>query len=190
MTPRTRTRTIAAPADPAATDEMLPSQPIGYWSGVAHRAVTGHIRDAMARVDVTQPQWWILNRVQRADGPVPRATVVADLAESADGPHDIRRAVDQLVHRGWLTADGERLTVSGAGLEAMGRIRELVTGLRAEIHEGVTDEEYVTALRVLRRMTDNVKAATARWAVSSGPFLTRAAPAHGTGQRGLDRHDP
>ncbi|AZM90411.1 MULTISPECIES: MarR family winged helix-turn-helix transcriptional regulator [Streptomyces] len=157
----TQTQRTAAPADPAATDEMLPSQPIGYWSGVAHRAVIGHIRDAMARVDVTQPQWWTLNRVQRADGPLPRETVLADLAESADTPHDVPRAVDQLIHRGWLDSygNGELLTVTDTGREAIERIRELVTALRTEIHEGITDEEYVAALRVLRRMADNVRAA-------------------------------
>lgn len=38
----------------------------------------------------------------------------------------------------------------------MARIKELVTALRAEIHEGITDEEWVAALKVLRRMKENL----------------------------------
>ena len=54
-------KTVLMPADPAAPDDALATQPIGYWSGLAHRAVIGRIRDEMARIDVTQPQWWTVN---------------------------------------------------------------------------------------------------------------------------------
>ncbi len=54
-------KTVLMPADPAAPDDALATQPIGYWSGLAHRAVIRRIRDEMARIDVTQPQWWTVN---------------------------------------------------------------------------------------------------------------------------------
>ncbi|MER7108382.1 MarR family winged helix-turn-helix transcriptional regulator [Streptomyces sp. NPDC000229] len=154
----TTTPTPPAPANPAATDADLASQPIGYWSGVVHKAVINHIRDAMARVDVTQPQWWTLNRVDVGDH-VTREVVVTGLADVADTPHDASRAVDHLLHRGWLRLDDEqRLHLTDEGRAAKARIKELVTGLRAQIHDGITDAEYVAALKVLRRMADNVKA--------------------------------
>jgi DNA-binding MarR family transcriptional regulator len=147
-------RTIAT-ADPAATDDMLAAQPVGYWSNIAGRAVIKHLRDAMARIDVTQPQWWTINRVG-SDGAT-REEVVAQLASVADSPDDISRVVDQLLHRGWLSIDaGSRLHLTDAGQAANARVAELVTGLRAEIHAGITDEEYVAALKVLRRMIHNV----------------------------------
>lgn len=59
----TDTRTDQAPADPSATDDQLATQPIGYWSGLVHTAVTERLRDAMARIDVTQPQYWVVNCV-------------------------------------------------------------------------------------------------------------------------------
>ncbi|MEV7419011.1 MarR family winged helix-turn-helix transcriptional regulator [Streptomyces sp. NPDC089919] len=154
--------TPAAAADPAATDEMLPSQPVGYWSGHAHRAVIGHIRDAMARIDVSQPLWWTLNRVQRAGDRATRPVVIGDLTGFTDGPDDVPRAIDQLLHRGWLAEDpAGRLTVTGTGRTAMAEIKQLVDDLRTEIHQGVSDEDYVTTLRVLRRMADNIAAARA-----------------------------
>ncbi|MEU4076878.1 hypothetical protein DEJ45_08490 [Streptomyces venezuelae] len=149
-----------APANPAATDDMLPTQPVGYWSGLAHSVVTGHLRDAMARIDTTQPQYWVLNRVHGGPTAPSREEVVSQLTPLADGPHDIARVVDQLLHRGWLrTDDGQRLLLTDAGEAARVRLRDLVTELRAVVHEGISDEEYVAALKVLRRMIANVEAA-------------------------------
>ncbi|MFJ3878887.1 MarR family winged helix-turn-helix transcriptional regulator [Streptomyces sp. NPDC090077] len=152
--------TDQAPADPAASDDALATQPIGYWSGLAHEAVTRHLRDAMARIDVTQPQYWVLNRVNGGAGAPVREEVAAQLTPLADGPHEIARVVDQLLHRGWLHADEDgRLRLTGEGEAARVRLRALVTEQRAVVHEGIDDAEYVTALKVLRRMAANVEAA-------------------------------
>ncbi|GLV84958.1 hypothetical protein Slala03_46470 [Streptomyces lavendulae subsp. lavendulae] len=160
MTSATRTATDQAPADPAATDEALATQPIGYWSGLAHAKVTRHLRDALARIDVTQPEYWVLNRVHGGPAAPTRAEAVVQLTPLADGPDEIARVVDRLVHRGWLCADaGQRLYLTGAGEAARTRVRAVVTELRAVVHEGIADEEYVAALRVLRTMIANVERA-------------------------------
>ncbi|MEU8700355.1 MarR family winged helix-turn-helix transcriptional regulator [Streptomyces sp. NPDC048680] len=158
MRPQTDTPTDQAPADPAATDDMPATQPVGYWSGLAHTVVTRHLRDAMARIDVTQPQYWVLNRVNGgSSAPPSREELVIQLTPLADGPDEMGRVVDQLVHRGWLRIDARhRLHLTEAGEAARVRLRELVTELRAVVHEGISDAEYVTALKVLRRMVANV----------------------------------
>lgn len=157
MDPLTGTTPDQAPADPAATDDMLAGQPIGYWSGQVHEAVTRQLRDAMAGIDVTQPQYWVLNSVKYGP-PAPSCDeVAAGLLPLADGPHEIPRVVAQLLHRGWLRADaGDRLYLTDAGEAARMRLRGLVTELRAVVHEGISDEEYVAALTVLRKMISNV----------------------------------
>ncbi|OKH95573.1 MarR family winged helix-turn-helix transcriptional regulator [Streptomyces uncialis] len=158
MRPLTENATDQAPADPAATDDMLATQPIGYWSGLAHKAVTRKLRDAMARIDVTQPQYWVLNRVNGGPVAPSREEVVTQLTPLADGPHEIARVIDQLIHRGWLRTDaGQRLQLTDAGEAARARLRELATELRGVVHEGISDEEYVAALKVLRRMVANVE---------------------------------
>jgi hypothetical protein len=158
MKPLTGTTTDQAPADPAATDDMLATQPIGYWSGLAHAAVTRHLRDAMAKIDVTQPQYWVLNRVNGRPVAPRREEVVIQLTPLADGQHEIARVIDQLVHRGWLLIDtGQRLHLTDSGEAARARLRELVSELRAVVHEGISDEEYVAALKVLRKMVANVE---------------------------------
>ncbi|WP_097868424.1 MarR family winged helix-turn-helix transcriptional regulator [Streptomyces sp. rh34] len=150
--------TDQAPANPAATDDMLATQPVGYWSGLAHATVTRHLRDAMAKIDVTQPQYWVLNRVNGGPAAPSREEVVAQLTHLADGPHEIARVVDQLLHREWLGIDDDqRLHLTDAGEAARARLRELATEVRAVVHKGISDEEYVAALKVLRKMVANVE---------------------------------
>ncbi|WP_228992269.1 MarR family winged helix-turn-helix transcriptional regulator [Streptomyces sp. DH8] len=152
------TTTDQAPANPAATDDMLATQPIGYWSGLAHATVTEYLRDAMAKIDVTQPQYWVLNRVSGGPAAPSREEVVAQLTHLADGPHEIARVVDQLLHREWLRIDDEQLLhLTDAGEAARARLRELATEVRAVVHRGISDDEYVAALKVLRTMVANVE---------------------------------
>lgn len=153
-TPTTRQR----PANPAATDDELASQPVGYWTGVVQRDVVGYLRDAMARLDVAQPMWWTLNQVLGAgEGGIGRDDVAERLAAVADDPYVVPRGIDQLLCRGWLTAEPDgTLHLTETGREAHARIARVTQEVRAEVHEGVSDEEYVAALKVLRRMRANV----------------------------------
>ncbi|ROP29926.1 DNA-binding MarR family transcriptional regulator [Couchioplanes caeruleus] len=120
-----------------------------------HKAVVKQLRDAMATIDVSQPQWWTLTRVD-VDNGLSREDVATQLEDVADSPYEVPRAIDQLLHRGWIAMDeARRLYLTDAGRAAQGRIRELVADLRAQIHEGISDEEYVAALKVMRRMISN-----------------------------------
>ncbi|MFJ4714326.1 MarR family winged helix-turn-helix transcriptional regulator [Streptomyces sp. NPDC088785] len=160
MKPSTGIITDQAPADRDAPDDALASQPIGYWAGLVHEAVTRHVRDAMARIDVTQPQYWVLNRICGGPAASSRDEVIVQLAPLTRELHEIPRAVDQLLHRGWLRNDaGQNLRITDAGENARARLRGLVTALRAEVHKDISDQEYVAALKVLRTMLANVQGA-------------------------------
>jgi hypothetical protein len=103
------TGAMPATADPFVVEEALAAQPIGYWSGAVHKAVVKRLRDTMATIDVTQPQWWILTRVDAGDG-LTRERIAAQLESVADGPNDVPRAIDQL--------PASRLDRSGRGTPA------------------------------------------------------------------------
>ncbi|MGW7597880.1 MarR family winged helix-turn-helix transcriptional regulator [Streptomyces antimycoticus] len=137
----------------------LAAQPIAYWTWATTRVLLQHVRSSLARVDVTQQQWWTLNYVDGAENGLTRAQVCARLDAFLDevSPEDMGHAVDSLLHREWLTADdADRLTLTDAGRDAKARIKNLVAELRSEIHEGITDEEYAAALTILQRMIRNV----------------------------------
>ncbi|MEV4431885.1 MarR family transcriptional regulator [Streptomyces sp. NPDC049585] len=145
---------------PKFDDSNLAGQPIGYWSYAAHMAVIRHIRAALATQDVTQPQWWVLNRTVLVEGGLTQQELRVALTANLDHrPEEIDQALYSLVARGWMAEGTEgRYVLTDAGREAKARIFEVVRRVRAEIHAGITDEEYAAALTVLRRMISNVGA--------------------------------
>lgn len=82
----------------------------------------------MARIDVTQPRYWVLNRVYGGPAAPSREEVVAQLTPRADGPYEIARVIDQLFHRGRLRSDaGQRPQLTDAGEAA--RVRAVSGGV-------------------------------------------------------------
>ncbi|MFI6079984.1 MarR family winged helix-turn-helix transcriptional regulator [Streptomyces sp. NPDC051217] len=140
-----------------SADTALAAQPIGYWSGAANRAIITHIRQAMARLHVSQPQWWVLNQLAGAPTAMSQVELARRLRDYLDPGTTLGPDIETLLARGWITtgADG-RLSLTGAGEAGRARIKELVLELRAQIHDGIDDAEYVRALGVLRRMISNV----------------------------------
>ncbi|MFF5895098.1 MarR family winged helix-turn-helix transcriptional regulator [Streptomyces argenteolus] len=139
-------------------DEGLARQPIGYWSWAAHEATVTHIRAALAEHGLTQPPWWVLNQLTEADEHGrPRAEVVAVLRGYLRDGASLEPAIDALVGQGLVTEDAStrlRLTPEGHALRAEAFAR--VARARATMHDGIPDEEFVAALKVLQRMIHNV----------------------------------
>ncbi|WP_327681038.1 MarR family winged helix-turn-helix transcriptional regulator [Streptomyces sp. NBC_00467] len=139
-------------------DAGLVSQPIGYWSWAAHEAVVGHIRGVLGELGLTQPQWWVLN--QLADSPAgrDRTELVAFLqGYLAVGTIRMDDEVEALMGRELVALGEDGLlhnTPEGEALRAKAAVRQ--QGVRAKIHDGITDEEYVRTLKVLQRMIHNV----------------------------------
>ncbi|CAM5264633.1 MarR family transcriptional regulator OS=Streptomyces alboniger OX=132473 GN=CP975_21830 PE=4 SV=1 [Streptomyces alboniger] len=140
------------------SDTDLVNQPIGYWSSAAGSAVVHHIRTHLAELGLTQPQWWVMSQLLNAPDGRDRTEVVTVLRgylDTGDGAllHDIGALHD----RGLLTEDAAgRIALTDEGRAVQARAAERQGKLRAEIHEGVPDEEYVRALKVLQRMIHNV----------------------------------
>ncbi|MFE0105179.1 MarR family transcriptional regulator [Streptomyces sp. NPDC059009] len=140
-------------------DAGLNNQPIGYWSSATGAAVVHHIRTTLAEFGVTQPQWWILNQtITGTDDGKDRADVVATLRGYLDiGDGALEHDIDALLGRELLSEDGAgRLRPTDAGRELQARIAVRQKANRDQIHAGITDEEYVAALKVLQRMIHNV----------------------------------
>lgn len=139
------------------SDEELINQPIGYWATAAGEAVVHHIRTMLAEAGLTQPQWWILNQINTADGR-DKAEVVATLRGYLSvGDNSLHHNISALHDRALLTEDTDgrlRITDEGRRLRDDTAARQQKT--RAEIHEGIPDEEYIRTLKVLQRMIHNV----------------------------------
>ncbi|OKI04798.1 transcriptional regulator [Streptomyces sp. CB02923] len=138
-------------------DAELAGQPIGYWAWAAHTAAVTHIRAGLARHGVSQPQWWVLNQLAgHADGR-DRAEVTGLLkGYLAAGTDTLTADIDALGRRGLLSPDGDRLHITAEGADVHARCAALQKEMRATIHDGISDEEYVRTLKVLQRMIHNV----------------------------------
>ncbi|AXK33972.1 MarR family transcriptional regulator [Streptomyces armeniacus] len=142
------------------TDAELAQHPVGYWTGAAHEAVIRYINAEHAKAGVTQRHWMTLNALLRNEGGLTREEVTDQLSRYMTpqiGDVSTYPAVlDDLLGRGWVAAgpDG-RLTLTGEGHAGRARVAGRTEGIRAVLHEGVTDEEYAAAVRVLRRITAN-----------------------------------
>lgn len=61
-----------------------------------------------------------------------------------------------LIARGRLTEDSGTFVLTEAGEAGRLRAEERLTQVNERVHEGITPDEYVAALNVLRRMIDNL----------------------------------
>lgn len=137
-------------------DAGLLNQPIGYWSWAVNKAVIDYIRAGLAEVELTQPQWWVLNQVR--DGARPRDEVFTLLRNYLDVGDALNAAIDGLIDRDLIATEGgdqALLSLTGTGTELLGRATERQRRSLARIHEGVSDEEFLTTMKVLQRMIHN-----------------------------------
>ncbi|MFJ9846518.1 MarR family winged helix-turn-helix transcriptional regulator [Kitasatospora sp. NPDC101155] len=146
--------TVNTPKNGTATPGQRPIALVA-WS--ATEAILRHSQAALARIDVTQPQWWALNNIVRAEQGLTREEIRAVAVPYGMGAQVMVHAVDALVHRGWLGigADG-RLTLAEQGRGGLVTAKEHMDRVRAQILGDITEEEYATAVSVLQRVTDNL----------------------------------
>ncbi|MFE0172649.1 MarR family winged helix-turn-helix transcriptional regulator [Streptomyces sp. NPDC059002] len=140
-------------------DAGLINQPIGYWSSAAGSAVVHHIRTNLAELGITQPQWWVIGQLMNApENGRDRNEVVTTLRGYLDlGDGALMHDISALHDRGLITEDtAGRIALTDEGRALQARAAERQKRIRAEIHEGITDEEYILTLKVLQRMIHNV----------------------------------
>ncbi|MBA0050049.1 MarR family transcriptional regulator [Streptomyces sp. AJS327] len=136
--------------------ERIAAQPVGGWTGQAYRAVVGAIRVELAREDLTQPAWWVLGQVSGAPGGWDRERLTALLRPYNDLGLELEAVYDELIARGLLAEEEGTFTLTPAGEETRQRAWARLRPLLATATEGVTTEEYVTTINVLRRIVANL----------------------------------
>ncbi|MEU2655393.1 MarR family winged helix-turn-helix transcriptional regulator [Streptomyces sp. NPDC007325] len=139
------------------SDADLIKQPIGYWSWAAYSAIIARTRAALAGIGTTQPQWWALAQVARADTAMTRDEVSRILRDYLDtGPEAMESEIDTIIAQGWITEDPEgRLGITDEGRAFYDKAAALQDELWAQRHAGISDEEYLTTLKVLQRFIHN-----------------------------------
>ncbi|WP_103532570.1 transposase [Streptomyces sp. SM11] len=147
--------------DQQLSDAELAGQPAAYWTGVAYEALIAYTRDRQAEKGHTQPQFWLLRNLSAHDiSPDGEGMTVPELQQAMASyirpEDDLAAEAEALVERGWLTRDsGGRLWITEAGEQARVDLKRNAPAIRAALHEGIDDTDYVTTMKVLRQLIRN-----------------------------------
>ncbi|MEV4600336.1 MarR family transcriptional regulator [Amycolatopsis sp. NPDC049253] len=126
-------------------------KPLGYWLRHNHELLEEAFDQPLGAHHLTRRQWQVLNAVAQgahtADQ-VDKALEPFTVDEGSMAPH-----LDELQNRGWLTSD-HRLTTEGR--EAHREIEAKVQTFRARATHGISEDDYLTTVRTLERMAENL----------------------------------
>ncbi|MFJ4319810.1 MarR family transcriptional regulator [Streptomyces lavendulae] len=143
------------------SDAELAGQPAAYWTGVAYEALIAFTRARQAEKGYTQPQFWLLRNLSENDiSPDGQGMTLPELREAMTSyiraEDDLAAEAEVLVERGWLTRDAQdRLWLTEDGERARVDLARNAPAIRAALHEGIDDTDYVTTVKVLRQLVRN-----------------------------------
>lgn len=143
------------------SDAELAGQPAAYWTGMAYEALIGFTRARQAEHGFTQPQFWLLRNLSANDISPDGEGMTLDQLRKAMASYlrsedDLAVEAEVLVERGWLTWGAEeRLWLTEAGEAARVDLGRTSPAIRAALHEGIDDADYVTTVKVLQRLIRN-----------------------------------
>ncbi|MEV4255719.1 MarR family winged helix-turn-helix transcriptional regulator [Spirillospora sp. NPDC049652] len=143
------------------SDAELAGQPAAYWTGVAYEALIAFTRARQAEKGYTQPQFWLLRNLSKNDiSPDGEGMTVQELRDAMASylrpEDDLAAEAEVLVERGWLRRDAEdRFWITDEGEQARVELGRNAPAIRAALHEGIDDADYVTTVKVLQRLIRN-----------------------------------
>lgn len=144
-----------------SSDADLARQPAAYWTGVAYEALIVYTRAQQAEKGYTQPQFWLLRNLSANDiSPNGEGMTLPELRKAMTSyirpEDDLAAEAEVLLERGWLARDAEdRLWLTEDGEQARLDLARNAPAIRATLHEGIADADYVTTVKVLQRLTRN-----------------------------------
>ncbi|MGW1667379.1 MarR family transcriptional regulator [Streptomyces sp. NPDC002324] len=143
------------------SDAELAGQPAAYWTGVAYESLIAYTRAQQAAKGYTQPQFWLLRNLSPNDispdgDGMTLPELRAAMASYIRPEDDLAAESEILLERGRLTRDADdRLWLTAEGEQARVDLARNAPAIRAALHEGIDDADYVTTVKVLQRLIRN-----------------------------------
>jgi DNA-binding MarR family transcriptional regulator len=142
------------------TQDMKSQRPIGYWLKQADNLLTEQINEAHATHRVSRADWQVLNTLKYgASASREQIFETMQIFVDASNFNDI---MTSLAARGWILqqqgskpgADAFQLTEDGERQHAI--LLAAQKGVRQRAMEGISEAEYVTVIRVLQQIVNNL----------------------------------
>ncbi|WP_426363619.1 MarR family winged helix-turn-helix transcriptional regulator [Streptomyces sp. E-08] len=131
-------------------------KPIGYLLNRTDEALTRVMDGTLGEFGLSRLAWQVLNVVADGEGTTD-AEVLTVLSANADAPALIA-AVETTLTGGWTSRPApDRLALTPDGARRLTEVGEQVAAFRTRSVEGISPEEYGTAVRVLERMIENLE---------------------------------
>jgi DNA-binding MarR family transcriptional regulator len=146
----------------ASSPEPLSDHPteqmLSYWINLVDTLLTTRVNESLAEHGLTRAQWQLMNslttRPQTTDE---LGQSLAPTTTSPDeGPRTVEEHLDELVESGWLITEGTLYTLTSTGRTSGERVAAVVEELRAEITEGLDDDQYQMVVSALQTMAKNM----------------------------------
>jgi DNA-binding MarR family transcriptional regulator len=136
-------------------------RPIGYWLKHLDRLIEETFEHTLASEALSRRHWQVLNTLRAR--PSTHAEIAQALAPFlADDPAADRRAIDELVARGWVEqGEGGLLALTEMGTQAHAALLERVAATRQLLMRGISEDEYRRVIDILRRMVENLERSSA-----------------------------
>ena len=135
-------------------------RPIGYWLKRADEAITEHVAQALGQLDLTRLQWQALNVIRASS-----QCTVLHLTNELRGFSD-QSGLDALVNsflaRGWIARVSDSsgtpaFELTAAGSAGYAEALHIQTAVRQRMMVGLSPEEYLTVVRVLKAIVKNMQ---------------------------------
>ena len=117
-----------------------PPLPLGFRLRLVDRLLAREFDSAFEAEGVTRREWRALNLIA-GTSPVPPA-----FAQRAGGNH---RGIRRLIEKGWVTRDGDTLSLTDEGRAAKSRLDEIAEQLRTRVAGAVSEDDFDTLQRSL-----------------------------------------
>ena len=138
-----------------------PERPIGYWLKQADVLLTEQIDKAQAANEVSRFDWQVLNMLNEM-GSASKERIFESMLAFVDAP-GVDEIVTRLVGRGW--AEQSEISKHGTvefhlteeGRRRHGIILATQKEVRRRAMQGISEEEYATLIRVLKRIVTNLE---------------------------------
>ncbi len=132
-------------------------QPIGFWTGEAHKLVGAKLHQTLADNGLSQPQWWMLNHLESAtwtrDGLL---EMLAPYNDNEEG-RDLAAELEHLFEAGLVSvAEGDALQMTPGGVETLMVSRRLNMAANDNMLSGVSPDDLITCINVLRAVVQNL----------------------------------
>jgi len=138
-----------------------PERLIGYWLKRADTLLTEQIDKAQAANGVSRFEWQVLN-ILNETGTASKERIFETMLAFVDAP-GVDEIVTRLVGRGW--AEQSETSKQGTvefqlteeGQRRHGVILDTQKEVRKRAMQGISEEEYATMIRILKRIVSNLE---------------------------------